>query len=507
MNSYLLKRYTPLAVWVVAVVTIIFVPFKIISLGFLPMDDALRHAAKAVSGKAWQDILVMRPDFTIDPSPGWQQILEWVNHAAWVRNWSDGPGEALVLFSVASLMLLVTLCALPWLRRPEAWLGALLVAAVFAPACTTRLMRGRPYILTDFVVMTILLLWSRRETDSAPEDPPRDVPGRAALIFTPLLVAASAWIHGSWYMLVLPGAAILFAGYWRSALAYGVCWLAGSFLGCALTGHPWEFLLQSIRHMFGVFGNSVLNRQLESEFYPSDGETPAVLFVIALLLWRVVANRWHPRQLCNPIFVMMVLGWVLGLKMRRFWWDYGTPAFILWVAFELQDQMEGRLALDSVKRLFATVALAAGFFLGFTSDRDGRWTQNLTTEFLRADDPTLAGWLPDPGGIIYNSDMDVFFETFYQNPTAPWRYVLGFEPGLMLPDDLAVLRKAQWNFGDSRAYEPWAEKMRPQDRLIIRATGGSHPNLPLLEWKYAATEIWIGRLPRPGNNIIVPVPK
>ncbi|HXA45523.1 MAG TPA: hypothetical protein VNZ25_08460 [Candidatus Angelobacter sp.] len=493
MNPDLLKRYIPPAVWFVAVLTILFVPFKIISLGFLPMDDALRHAAKAVSEKSWQDILLMRSDFAIDPSPGWQKILEWVYQASWVRDWANGPAEALVIFSAVSLMLLVTLCGLPWLRRPEAWLGALLAAAVFAPACTTRFMRGRPYLLTDFVVMTILLLWSRQAKDS---------PRRMALIFTPLLVAASAWIHGSWYMLVLPGAAILFAGYWRSALAYGGCWLTGSLLGCSLTGHPFEFLFQSVRHMFEVFGNSTVNRQLESEFYPSNGETAAVLLVIAFLFWRVVSNRAHPGKfapLLNPIFVMMVMGWLLGLKMQRFWWDYGIPAFILWIAFELQAHFENGLGFDSAKRLFITLGLAAGVYLGFTSDRDGRWTENLTTEFLTPDNPALAGWLPDPGGIIYNSDMDVFFETFYKNPHAPWRYALGFEPGLMLPDNLAVLRKAQWNFGDSRAYEPWVEKMRPEDRLIIHATGGARPNLPALEWNYAATEIWIGRLPRPGS--------
>src|ERR1700679_241597 len=226
MNFNLLKRYVPLAVWVVAVLTILYVPLKIIGLGFLPMDDALRHAAKAVSGKSWQDILVMRGDFPIDPSPGWQKILEWVQPASWVQNWQNGPAEALVIFSVVSLMLLVTLCALPWLRRPEAWLGALLAAAVFASACTTRFMRGRPYPLTDFVVMTILLLWSRQ---------PKDSPRRMALIFTPFLVAASAWIHGSWYMLVLPGAAIFMAGLWREAILYGVCWILGSVLRCGLT--------------------------------------------------------------------------------------------------------------------------------------------------------------------------------------------------------------------------------------------------------------------------------
>ena len=56
-------------------------PAKIISYGFLPMDDALRHAAKTVSGKSWQQILVMRDDFPIDPSPGWQKILEWVHES------------------------------------------------------------------------------------------------------------------------------------------------------------------------------------------------------------------------------------------------------------------------------------------------------------------------------------------------------------------------------------------------------------------------------------------
>jgi len=489
MNLSSLKRYLPLTVWVVAIATLILVPLKITGYGFLPMDDALRHAAKAVSGKNWSDILIMRGDFPIDPSPGWQAILTGIHQL------QNCNAETLVVYSVAGLMLLVTLVSFIWLRRPEAWLGALMLAVVFIPACATRFMRGRPYILTDAVLIAILFLWSRTEKDS---------PARRALIFTPLLVASSAWIHGSWYMLVLPGAAILFAGYWRSALAYGLCWLAGSFLGCALTGHPWGFLLQSVRHMFGVFGNIVVNRQLEPEFYPSDGAPAAVLMVFVLLLWRTVSSGWNSRAVLNPVFMMMALGWVLGLKMQRFWWDWGLPAFIVWSALELQAHFELRLALDSPRRLFVTLALAGGVYLGFTSDRDGRWTENLTTEYLTPDNPALAGWLPDPGGIIYNSDMDVFFETFYKNPTAPWRYILGFESGLMLPENQAVLRQAQWNFGDARAYAPWVKKMRPEDRMIIHATHGGAPNLPELEWNYAATELWIGRLPRAAIHPPVP---
>ena len=482
MNFTSTKRYVPLAVWVVAVCVIGFIPLKIIGYGFIPMDDALRHAAKAVSGKSWQDILVMRDDFRIDPSPGWQAILEWNHHA-----FNNGV-EALVLFSIVGLMWLVTLFALPWLRRPEAWLTALFVASVFVPECTTRFARGRPYILTDAIVITILFLWSR---------PEKGTPRRAALIFTPLLIATSAWIHGSWYLLGLPGVAILFTGAWRTALVYGACWIGGSFLGCALTGHPIEFMTQSVRHMLGVFGTFSVNRQLVPELHPSLGETAPILVVAALLLWRRLSIGWDKRAVLNPIFMLMVTGYVLGLKTQRFWWDFGMLAFIVWVAIELQEQFERHAPLDSAKRLFVTLAAAVAVFFGFTSDRDGRWTQNLTTYFVSPSEPDLAGWLPDKGGIFYNPDMDFFFQTFYKNPTADWRYVLGFESALMRPDDLETLRKIQWTYNAVDAYQPWVDKLRREDRLVFRAArAGGPPPIGKLEWHYAGGTVWIGRLPR-----------
>jgi hypothetical protein len=481
------KRYIPLAIWIIVVSAIIFIPLKIYSYGFMPMDDALRHAAKTISGKSWQQILVMRDDFPIDPSPGCQKILEWLHDLR------GGDAESLVIFSYVSLMMLVTLCGVLWFRRPEAWLAALCMAAVFIPACTTRFARGRPYVLTDAVVITILFLWSLPAKNRQPW----------AFIFTPLLVAASAWIHGSWYMLVMPGLAILFAGWWREALAYGVCWIGGSILGCALTGHPIGFLVQSVRHMFGVFGDFVITRQLEPELHPSDGSVQAVLAIGVLILWRAVSGRWNPRVVANPVFAMLVIGWVLGLKMQRFWWDYGTPAFIIWVAMEFQEHLEGKLEFDSLKRLFVTAFIAAAAYLGFTSDFESRWTENQNTDFLTQDNPALAGWLPDPGGIIYNSDMAVFFDTFYKNPTADWKYILGFESGWMKPEDLAVLRKYQLDY-DANSLERWVKKMRPQDRMIIRAPGSIRPNLPELQWNYAATELWIGRLPPTVDNTAAP---
>jgi hypothetical protein len=218
-----------------------------------------------------------------------------------------------------------------------------------------------------------------------------------------------------------------------------------------------------------------------------------VLAVVIMLLWRARSADWRPQQLLNPLFLMGVLGWLLGLKVVRFWSDWGLPAMLIWLAFEFQKQLEKYMLADSWKRLLLTAALALGVFLGTTSDRDSRWTACLTKEYLTQADAELAGWLPPPGGVIYSADMRVFNDTFFKNPNAPWRYALGFESALMLPEDLAVVRNVDWNFGDVRAYAPWVKKMRPEDRLVIRAAAGAMPNIPELEWHYAVTDLWMGR--------------
>jgi hypothetical protein len=324
---------------------------------------------------------------------------------------------------------------------------------------------------------------------------------------TLFLIAAAAWIHGSFYQLILPAAGLLLAGRWRQAFRYGALGAAGSFLGAAFTGHPWLFLEQCVRHLSGVFGDYALTNQLVFELMPTDGEGAMALAVIAMLLWRARDPDWKARDLAEPIFMMGLLGWLLGLKVGRFWWDWGLPATLLWLALELEKQFERYAGFDSGKRLLVTLGLAAGVFLGMTSDRGSRWTWNAAKQYLTQNDPVLAGWLPESGGIIYSVDMTVFNDTFFKNPAAPWRYVLGFESALMRPEDLAVARKVQWNFGDLRAYEPWVKKMRRQDRLIIPAswlpTSGparTVASIPELEWFHAPNDWWIGRLGKMTND-------
>ena len=60
----------PLVVRALVLATLFLIPVRIVGHGYRPTDDALRHAAKAVSGKSWDQILVLRPDVRVDSHPG-----------------------------------------------------------------------------------------------------------------------------------------------------------------------------------------------------------------------------------------------------------------------------------------------------------------------------------------------------------------------------------------------------------------------------------------------------
>ena len=474
-----LQRYVPLACWIVAVFTLVLIPMKILSEGYLPIDDALRHAGKVVSGKPWSEILVMRPWITMDPHPGWHALLGVEYHM------TNCSAETLVVTEVFGGMALVLLVVLPFFRRPEAWLMALLALTVATPAVVERLALGRPFLFTMAASMTMLLIWSKTG--------PR--PGWGTNLSTLCLVGACAWIHGGFYQLILPALGLMLATRYRQAVWYGVDWLVGSFAGSALTGHPLRFLFQSVRFLVAALGEHSFGHELVLEFRPTDGVCMILLVVIAVLVWRSRSPDWKPAQLLEPVFMTGVVGWVLGLANGRFWSEWGLPATLLWMALQFQAQLQSRVSFDSVQRLLLTVGAGMSFFLITAADHGMRWTQSLRHDHISADDPKLACWMPGKDGIIYNADMGAFYDTFYTNPNASWRYILGFEPTMMPLDDLQVWHKILWDPGNFEAYKPWVKKMGPNDRLFITWNNGGTPPIRELEWTLAGRYTWIGRTP------------
>ncbi len=115
-----LRRYVPLIVWAVVILVLLAIPLKIISYGYLPPDDALRHAAKAVSGKPWPEILVVGSAFKFDPNFGWHWLLQHI------YSWNHCSVETLVIFAVMMMFLVTGGSMIACLKRPEAWLATLI---------------------------------------------------------------------------------------------------------------------------------------------------------------------------------------------------------------------------------------------------------------------------------------------------------------------------------------------------------------------------------------------
>ena len=476
-----LKRYVPLAVWAVVIVVLLLIPLRVVEYGYLPGDDALRSSAKAVSGKSWQEILVLNPVYKIDHEFGWSWLLRRI------CLWTNWGADKLVVFSMMILFLFASALVLPWLKRPEAWL-ATLMAAMLASDVPQRFLLGRPFVVTAAGLMAILFLWQKY--GSSP-------PKAWMLALMTVFFAASTFFHGPWYLWVLIFPAFFLAGEFRWCFWLGACWVAGVLLGSALTGHPIAYPLQAVKLARLAVGMHEIGRTMAVELQPSNGDILAVGVFGALLALRQMAKLTVVPLVKNPAFWLVFLGWVLGFKVSRFWDDWGWPALMVLVTWDLQLFLQTRFAPESFQRLGFILCLAGATFFVVTNDAGSRWTGSLTQQYLTESDPDVAGWLPDSGGIFYTADMTLFYQTFFKNPHGDWRYMLGFEPTWMPKQDFETYQSILWNYGDPKAYEPWVRQMKPADRLVIRGDRGSQPGIPQLEWNYAVSGIWVGRLPRP----------
>jgi hypothetical protein len=472
----LLRRCVPLVAWLIAVATLLLIPLKIVSYGFVPDGDMRRHVAKAFTDKPYTQILELRPGYTVDHNLGWEWLLRFLHQKG---NWG---ADALVAFSIISMMLVVFFAGLPWVRRPEAWLSALLAQLLAVPEFMTRLTQARPYLLTEGIFIAVLFAWAKYRVEKW---------CWKKLMLTTMGIAVSVWMHGAWYLWLLPLGAFFLARWWREGIGLTGCWVAGVCAGALLSGRAVGFLTTNLSMAFDVFREGVPQWMMVGEFQPSDGEFATLVLLAIVFLWRKEAMV---DLLRSPLIWMIAIGWVLGLHADRAWADWGIPAVLVWLAIQFEETMKGWWNNVSFKRIVIGLLIAVPLFLQSTSDLDRRYTLNLEDVFLDGSDASLRGWLPGDNGVFYSADLNFFYNTFFKNPRANWRYVLGFEPALMPDEDRKIFRQIQRRHGELKAYEAWIDKMRPADRLEI--SGSARPDLPRLEWRNVPGDIWIGRLPK-----------
>ncbi len=454
------KAWVTLLAWAV----VILIPIRILGLGFLPPDDALRHAAKALTGRSWPEILVLRPEATEDSHPGWHAILGAVHFL------TGAQGVDLVFFAVAFLFILIAGLGLTRVHA-SAWMLTLVIAAVFAPTEIGRWLSGRPYIVSSAMVLYLAFRWAGSGAHEWREWP------RLVALFTVI-----AWIHPSFYLFALPVAALVLARRLDAAAVLGSAVAVGAVVAGCLTGSPLRYLFQSLMHPIWSLGWP--NSTLAVEFQPFSG---APLFMVSLIA--VFAGLRRPAAVPAPLAVLIGLGWSLGFVSGRFWTDWGFPAALVWLALTLEHWLTRSEGEPALRRL--GIAAAIVFFLATTADTGGRLSTSPSRPYRVLASPEKTKLLPDTNGILYALDMRVFYEIFFRKPDAPFRYVLGFEPGLMRQDDQQVMREAMRS-GLVNPLDSWVAKMTTGDRLVLRNAGHA-PELPGLTWEPLPEDVWVGR--------------
>jgi hypothetical protein len=465
----------------VVVSALLLTPIRILGHGFFPSDDALRHAAKAVSGRPWSDVLLLAEGAAEDLHPGWHALLSAVHRVASL------DAHALVLFSVVFAF---AAFAMPWVlmrRRPEAILFGLLVANLMAPQDFGRFFVGRPFLLTAAALNALLLALPKLQDSIA-------LPRRTLLAIT-FLVALAVWMHPSFYLWGLPILSCALARHWRAAARAVLAVSAGALLGGVFAGRPLGLIVQNLRHGWTTADLSA-PASLAAELRPHLPPPGILVTVVLLLIVRALQRRSLRAGIDAPVGWLTVSGWLLGFVSGRFWYDFGMLGFIHLVSQEAEVVLPSPGA--AARRLGAVSLASAVFVLVVGADTDGRWARPHDLKWVALFDPTHRPAFPDPGGLLYADSMDFFFQGFYRQPDAPWRYVVGFEQSIMPPEDRRVLRAlmASRPLRPGHLFEPWIRRMRPEDRLLLEGQGAhDRPQLRDLEWTFVPPTFWSGRKP------------
>lgn len=444
----------------------------------VPTGDARRHVAKAFTDKSYKDILIMRSEYGLDHSPGWEIILRLS------RRYAGAGKDALMVLSMAISMLSLLLLPLAFTRVPEAWLAAVLAQCIALPGIWTRFTQARPYLVTEGILVALLLVWSRpsalrRETK--------------VLVLTGLGVAISVWVHGAWYLWAIPVVAFFLSGRVRDAAQLAICVTGGIVGGALLTGYPLVFLKQAIVILITVSTEHVPQWILAGEFRPGEGNFATLLLIAAVYFWRTMITSSSPIPRPGPVMWQIILMWVFGLYTERFWGDWGVPAVMVWLTLQFEKIIPAITSRVRPKHLLYCGLLATALLVHLSHDKDGRYSSYARESVLNARDPSLRAWFPEKDGIFYTAHWPFFFNVFFENPTGDWKYLLGMEPALMPENDLKIYRNIQLSGFLYAAYLPWVAKMTTKDRLVM--SGAGTPALRQLEWKNVPGNLWIGRKP------------
>ena len=247
---------------------------------------------------------------------------------------------------------------------------------------------------------------------------------------------------------------------------------------------------------FTIYSEETYNNILVSENWSGMQSVSWMIFFVIIIALSIYKNKKTLNELIyDPAFMLTWLCWAGSIKIARFWVDWGRMGLLFWTAYRVDELIKSSASLKKPRvRYCLTVFIIICLIFMCSHDGQGRFTG--TTKIQPIDfhgqytGDALEGWAPEPGGIVYNDSMGTFYLHFFTYPHAPWRYIMGFEVGIMKPEDKKVARNIDY-YEEAEEYLPWVEKMTEKDRII---TVKGKLKLPDIEWKKASKYFWIGRL-------------
>lgn len=468
----------------IVLLAFLLIPFKIMSYGWLPVDDAMRHVPFATQNCKWSSFLVIDEKFDTDHNAGWHQTLRFLHTNLGLSK------IALLRFSVIGLFFLLNLCGIISAPNAICWLLAFLAMLLFDPGLLGRILSGRPYIVSCAITLLIFRLWALPGSESEFNTNKKRY---FRLIISIVLFAIGTWIHGSWYLFLMIPFSFLLAGKIKEAKYLVSCVIAGTLLGAFMTGNFVSFLLYHFYATINIYSEKTFNWLLVSENASGSQISCFIPFVAAIIGLCIYKKKTTFKELTlDPAFLFMMLSWLLSIMIIRFWVDWGRMSLLFWMSYRFKDLIDSSITLKEPRVkycLFAFIVCTLVFWC--INDGGGRYSKAVFDQPIDFSEERLQGWAPESGGIVYSDSMGVFYKHFFEYPTAPWKYILGFESAIMKDDDKKILRRIGYNFRLPEEFLPWINKMTKADRLI---TIGSVGDFPQLESIRGARNYWIYRL-------------
>lgn len=477
-----ISRYLELSLPIMVAMTVLLSVLRISGYGYLPGDDALRHAAFAIDSRVWGDVVVLsneiRPD--VDVHPGWHAILRFLHQRA-------GLGaDALVTFSYIFTFTLFGAAGLLGSRKPAAWAVALALIAAVLWEMLGRQLLGRPFSISISGTLLLLFLWNTAQ----------DKPSWKLIVLTSLILGLAIWVHSTaWYLWIMVLACIWLGNGAKAGRAFLASFAIGLLLACVLNGGCYNIIIYPIKHLWlSLAQDPLIVTSLAIEFRPNRFPLQACGLVALILISRQLTGVSRNDRLFQPDFLLYILGCILGLYVSRFWTDWGAAALAVWICRQTVLLLE-HLHLNRLRLWMLTAGACSVVFLTVSANIDGRYSGTQRSVLLTLPKDRLLPLMPTDRGVLYGNSMHFFYQLYWRFPETKWRYLLGFEPAMMPPDELRAFRIAQYNNGNfDPVYKSWAKQMTDDDRLMMYSDG--EPNYPDMSFEAIGNQIWIGKVCR-----------